>query len=57
MVMDVILNMKLLNIEEIIAFFQLKGIVLLNVLIFQHVKITNKNIWISSEVKKDDQIL
>ena len=34
MVMDVILNMKLLNIEVIIVIYQLQEIVLLNVLIF-----------------------
>ena len=34
MVMDVILNMKLLNIEEIIALYQQKDIVLLNVVNF-----------------------
>ena len=34
MVMDVILNMKLLNIEEIIVLYQQKDIVLLSVLIF-----------------------
>ena len=33
MVMDVILNMKLLNIEVIIALYQPKDFVLLNVLI------------------------
>ena len=54
--MDVILNMKSLNIEEIIVAYQLKGIALLNTLISEQVEIINNKIWTLSEMKKDDQI-
>ena len=57
MEMDVIVNMKLLNIEVIILLYQQKDIVLLNVIIFEQVKITNNNILKLSEMRKDDQTL
>ena len=55
--MDVILNMKFLNTKVILVLYQLKAIVLLNVLISQQVKITNNNTLILSEMKKEDQTL
>ena len=53
--MVVILNMRFLNIEVIIVLYQQKDIVLLNVLIYKQVKITNNKILNLSEMKKDDR--
>ena len=55
--MDVNLNMKTLNIEVIIFIYQQKDTVSLNVSISKQVKITNNNILILSEMKKEGQTL
>ena len=56
MEMVLILKMKLLNINAIIALFQKKIVVLLKALVSKQDKITNNNIYVLLGMKKYDLI-